>query len=127
MYSSPVAPSTAYSFGRAKSSRRVSQSTSSVRCCSSIAQPSVTALSPSRFSSIERSREVCAKCSVCPPSWKSARQSSGPPIGRVEEVTALRGELVERARRQRLAVQLEVVVEAEVSRTLLHHARGVEV
>src|SRR5919197_1428221 len=83
----PVAPSTAYSCGRGKSSSRESHSGSSVRCCRSIAHPSVTALSPSRFSSIARTREVLAKCSVCPASWKSARQSSGPPIGWITSMT----------------------------------------
>ena len=58
---------------------RVSQARSLIRWSKSIAQPSVTALSPSRFSSIFRSGEVNAKCSVWPASWKSANQSSGPP------------------------------------------------
>ena len=65
----------------------MSQAGSSVRCWSSIAQPSVTALSPSRRSSTERSRDVKAKCSVWPASWKSARQSSGPPCGWITSIT----------------------------------------
>ena len=47
-------------------------------------------------------------------------------LRRVEEVSALLGQLVERRGRQGLAVQLEVVGEAEVARTLLHDARRVE-
>ena len=30
---------------------------------------------------------MCAKCSVCPASWKSARQSSGPPCGLITRMT----------------------------------------
>ncbi len=44
-------------------------------------------MSPSLRSSIERPAEVCAKCSVCPASWKRARQSSGPPIGWITSIT----------------------------------------
>ena len=44
-------------------------------------------MSPSRFSSIARSREVLPKCSACPASWKNARQSSAPPIGWITSIT----------------------------------------
>ena len=64
-----------------------SQARSSIRWSKSIAQPSVTALSPSRFSSIRRSGSVNAKCSVWPASWKSAYQSSGPPCGWITSIT----------------------------------------
>ena len=46
--------------GRGTSSRRFSHAGSVTRCWISIAQPSVTAMSPSRFASIGRSGEVCA-------------------------------------------------------------------
>ncbi len=58
-----------------------------IRCSSSIAQPSVTALSPRRRSSTASSARVFAKCSVWPASWKRARQSSGPPIGWITSIT----------------------------------------
>ena len=64
-----------------------SQARSSIRWSKSIAQPSVTALSPSRFSSIFRFGSVKAKCSVWPASWKSAYQSSGPPCGWITSIT----------------------------------------
>ena len=64
-----------------------SQAGSSTRWSSSIAQPSVTALSPRRFSSIPRFGAVKAKCSVWPASWKSAHQSSGPPFGWITSIT----------------------------------------
>ena len=64
-----------------------SQARSSIRWSKSIAQPSVTALSPSRFSSIFRLGLVKAKCSVWPASWKSAYQSSGPPCGWITSMT----------------------------------------
>ena len=53
----------------------------------SIAQPSVTALSPRRRSSTVSSARVFAKCSAWPASWKSALQSSGPPIGWMTSMT----------------------------------------
>ena len=64
-----------------------SHARSSIRWSKSIAQPSVTALSPSRFSSIFRFGSVNAKCSVWPASWKSAYQSSGPPCGWITSIT----------------------------------------
>ena len=64
-----------------------SQARSSIRWSKSIAHPSVTALSPSRFSSIFRFGSVNAKCSVWPASWKSAYQSSGPPCGWITSIT----------------------------------------
>ena len=98
---------------------RVSQARSLIRWSKSIAQPSVTALSPSRFSSIFRSGEVNAKCSVWPASWKSANQSSGPPWGWITSMTLsgisigaqnARGRL----RRPLLDVQVDVLLRIQV-------------
>ena len=58
-----------------------------IRCSRSIAQPSVTELSPSRRNSTGRSGETWAKCSAWPASWKKACQSSGPPIGLMTSIT----------------------------------------
>ena len=90
-----------------------------VRCSSSIAQPSVTALSPSRRSSIESDGDVWAKCSVWPASWKSARQSSGPPCGLITRMTRPGISIgdAERARvlvRPLLEVELDVLLRAQV-------------
>ena len=97
----------------------MSQTGSMVRCSSSIAQPSVTALSPSRFSSTVSDDDVCAKCSVWPASWKSARQSSGPPCGLITRITRPGISIghAERARRlvrPLLEVELDVLLRAQV-------------
>ena len=62
---------------------------------------------------------MCAKCSVCPASWKSARQSSAPPIGWMTSIDAARhlDRRAERARRllrPLLDVELDVLLRAQV-------------
>ena len=111
--------------GRGKSSMLESQARSSIRWSKSIAQPSVTALSPRRFSSIFRFGSVKAKCSVWPASWKSAYQSSGPPCGWITSITLpgisigaqnARGLFVGRSSTSRWTLLLRIEVDAEIRR-----------
>ena len=64
-------------------------------------------------------RDVCAKCSAWPASWKSARQSSGPPIGWITSMTRPGTSIGEQKARGRLVrplldVEVDVLLRAQV-------------
>ena len=70
---------------------------------------------------------MLAKCSVCPASWKSARQSSGPPIGWMTSITFPGTSIGEQNARgllfgRSLDVEVDVLLRAQVDAEALERA-----